>query len=236
MAWPAAAFPTLGAAALGLLGATPALGQPPVSDEPSAARVEAGTVAGDGSESPEPSRKAPLILATGGATPQHEDVAWVPPPRERWHDGVAGGVAFGAIWIEGIERGYYGRVEVGAYDIQTRRRGWIAGMLVGIEGWGAPATGDRLHWGGSLPLIIYGGIQSDAAFAVLGGGLDLFLVDRFDESLLVGFFAPQAAANVGVDLEGVRFLLDARASYRWHITAPDRGALRLGGAIHFTTD
>jgi hypothetical protein len=109
-------------------------------------------------------------------------------------------------------------------------------MLMGIEGWGASAPGDEHNWGGSLPAIIYSGIQSDAAFLVLGFGFDLLLVDRIDQQTGVGLFAPLAAANVGFDLEGVRFLVDGRAGYRWQLGARDRAAARLGGAIQLTTD
>jgi len=216
--------------------ASTAVAQPaPATDEPNAPPTP-GSSTSEAAEPLQPLPSEPLTLATGDLTPTRREHEWRPPQRRRWRDGVAGGVAFGVILVEGLERGYYGRVEIGGYDIQTRRRGWIVGMLTGIEGWGAPATGDERNWGGSLPLVIYAGIQSDAAFAVLGAGFDVLLVDRIDGDTGVGLFGPQAAANVGLDLEGVRFLLDARASYRWQMGADDRGAVRLGGAIHLTTD
>lgn len=210
-----------------------AMAQPAVHPEPPPAR---GGVATEVPGVVEPSQPQPLVIASGEVTPPADVPPYVPPPFDAWHDGVAVGVAFGAIWVRGIDRGYYGRVEAGGYDIQRRRGGLIAGMLMGVEGWAAPASGDRLNWGGGLPVIFYGGLQSDAAFGVLGLGFDVALVDRIEQETGVGFFAPEAAANVGLDLEGVRFLVDARASYRWQFSAPDRAAVRLGGAIQLTTD
>ncbi len=185
----------------------------------------------------EPQHAEPLIMATGEVEPQPPpEHGWVAPPPERWRGGVAGGIAFGAMFVHDVDPGFYGRIEVGGYDIQTRRRGFIAGMLMGLEGWGAPAAGDHLDGGGSLPVIIYGGLQQDAFFTVLGAGFEALLLDRIDETTGFGLFAPEGAANVGVDLEGVRFLVDGRASYRWQFGAPDRSAFRLGLAIHLTTD
>jgi hypothetical protein len=176
-------------------------------------------------------------MATGELQPEGDsEHGFVLEPPEPWRGGVAGGIVFGAMFVHGVERGFYGRIEVGGYDIQTRRRGFIVGMLMGVEGWGAPAAGDRLDGGGSLPVIIYGGVQQDAFFTVVGAGFETLLLDRIDETTGFGLFAPEGAANVGVDLEGVRFLVDGRASYRWQFGAPDRPAFRLGLAIHLTTD
>jgi hypothetical protein len=184
---------------------------------------------------PAEQQREPLVLATGEAPAQTAPRPWTPPPH-RWHEGVAVGVSFGPIWVEDARQGYFGRVDFGAYDIQTRRRGFIAGMLLGLEGWGAKASDEGLDKGGSVPLAIYGGLQQDAFFAVLGAGFDLALVDQVDHDTGVGFFAPLGDASLGLDLEGVRFLLNARPGYRWQLGAADRGVLRVGLTVQLTTD
>jgi len=189
--------------------------------------------------------RSPLILATGEQEPT------VPPdPRgavyddrpyyhDRWYgprEGVAGGVSFGVALTEGLEQGYYGRLEAGAYEIQRRRRGFIVGMLVGLEGWGAKDSAGETAGGGGLPFSIFGGIQSDAFFFALAGGFDLVVVDRVSGHTGIGGMAPMGTAYLGFDLEGVRFLADARALYRWQLGAEDRRMFQLGGTVQLTTD
>jgi hypothetical protein len=179
-------------------------------------------------------QQQPLVVATGEPEPSPEP--WRPPPSRRWHDGAAFGLSFGTVWVENARRGYYGRFDIGGYEIQTRRRGMIWGSLLGLEGWGARSSDDSLDKGGSLPLVIYAGLQSDAFFSRLGAGFDVLLVDRIDHDTGVGFFAPLADASLGLDLEGVRFLLNARPGYRWQLGAPDRGVIRVGLSVELTTD
>jgi len=164
------------------------------------------------------------------------DTPWYPPYSPAWHDGVAIGAGFGAAFVRGLEPGWFARVDAGAYDIQTRRRGFIFGMLTGVEGWRAHDDRDEAAFGVSVPLVIYGGLQSDALFMALGAGFDLALVDHVMGDTGVGFFAPEAAADLGFDLEGVRFLVDGRAGYHWQLGAADRSTLRIGGVIQLTTD
>lgn len=206
-----------------LLGVSSARAQP--ADQP--------TVAEDG-----PRRREPLVLATDGTTPPtfRDEHRYHYPHHRRGHDGASFGAAFGRAWLEGVEPGWYGRLDFGAYTITTRRRGTIFGVLMALEGWGAPAADEGEDGGGGLPMLFYGGIQSDALFLVLGGGFHLFLVDSIDDDAGVGLFAPQGMANLGFDLEGVRFLVDARAGYRWQLGADDRAAVMLGGTIQLTTD
>ncbi len=192
-------------------------------------------VAGRASAEPaplEPRGSAPLVIATDGQPPPPPPQPWRPRETGKWHDGVAVGVGFGPAYVEGVERGWWARLDVGAYEIQHRRRGLIVGMLTGLEGW--RASGE--DWGAGLPLVIFGGIQSDAFFSTLGAGFDLFLFDRVAGAGGVGFFAPEADAKLGFDLEGVRFLASARAGYRWQLGADDRSILRVGGEVQLTTD
>lgn len=206
-----------------MLGAAPGGAEPPGG----------ASVAEDG-----PRHREPLILATDGTTPptfreEH------PRPRHdhrHGHDGAALGVAFGRAFVEDVEPGWYGRFDSAGYVITTRRRGTIFGAMLGLEGWGARGDGDETNVGGGLPMSLFGGIQSDALFFVMGGGFHFLLVDRVDGDTGVGFFAPHGLANLGFDLEGVRFLVDGRAGYRWQLGADDRAAFMLGGAFQITTD
>lgn len=241
---------------LGTLLTPSAWAQPAAAPDTAPAPVPAGaatdaqpTPAGVGAELAAGERKpSPLVLATGELPSQQVAGESSPPdgghfdpgyddwrPRDAWRDGVAGGVSFGAAFVEGLERGYYGRLEAGAYDIQTRRRGFILGMLTGLEGWGAKDSAGETAGGGGLPFAILGGIQSDAFFFALSGGVDLVFVD-YIEKWGIGGLAPLGTAYLGFDLEGVRFLADARAIYRWRIGAEDRAMVQLGGTVQLTTD
>jgi hypothetical protein len=145
-------------------------------------------------------------------------------------------VSFGAAFVQGARQGYYGRLEASAYKIQTRRRGFIVELMTGLEGWGARRPGESADKGGSLPLLVYGGIQSDAFFAAVGAGVDVVTVDQVDRKTGVGLLSPLGAFNLGFDLEGVRFLFDARAGYRWQLGAEDRTMVQVGGMVQLTTD
>ncbi len=197
--------------------------------------------------SDEPVRRnsaAPLVIAEDDSSPppvaDPDERDYKPCLHEschphRWHDGVAAGLSFGRAFVQGIEPGFYGRVDVGGYSIQRRRGGWIAGMLMGPEAWWSRSD-DYTDWGATWQIMLYGGIQQDLPFAVLGIGFDQLFVDRVEQDTGFGLFAPQAMANVGLDTEGFRFLVDGRVSYRWQFGADDRTMFRLGGTLQFTTD
>ncbi|MBI3204412.1 MAG: hypothetical protein HYZ29_22945 [Myxococcales bacterium] len=181
---------------------------------------------------PEPRGVQPLIIATDRTPPPEPARRWSDLPRRGWHEGYSIGAGFGRAFVEGVDPGFWGRLELGAYEVQHRRRGFFRGVSVGVEGWRAgPAD-----FGAGAPVLAQVGIQSDALFMVLGAGAQALFVDQVAGDTGVGFLAPEALADVGFDLEGVRFLLDARAGYRWQLGAPDRSSLRVGGVIQLTTD
>lgn len=181
---------------------------------------------------PTPRGTQPLVIASDHTPPPARPSRWHPSPERGWHEGFSIGVGFGRAFVEDVAAGYWGRIELGAYQVQHRRRGFFAGVSLGVEGWRASS----IDFGGGAPILAQLGIQSDALFVVLGAGVQALLVDHVAADTGVGLVAPEAGADLGFDLEGVRFLVDARAGYRWQLGAPDRGSLRIGGVIQLTTD
>ena len=181
---------------------------------------------------PLPRGTQPLIIASDPTPPPAPPPRWDGSVQRGWHEGFSIGVGFGRAFVEDVAAGYWGRIELGAYQVQHRRRGFFAGVSLGVEGWRASS----IDFGGGAPILAQLGIQSDALFVVLGAGVQGLLIHQVAGDTGVGLVAPEAGADLGFDLEGVRFLVDARAGYRWQLGAPDRGSLRIGGVIQLTTD
>jgi hypothetical protein len=153
-------------------------------------------------------------------------------------DGAGPRLSFGRAVTDGIAGGWYGRIET-EYFLQRatddrRREGSVAGVLLGLAGWGSPDGG-----GGGAPMTFYVGYRqpvlsrgrSPGIFFMGGPGWEWILMDSVGSDFGVGFFAPLARASFGVDLGGLRLLADGEIEYRWQLDAGDRRQLKAGVSL-----
>jgi hypothetical protein len=136
---------------------------------------------------------------------------------------VTGGSAF----TRGAAPGAFGRLELEISTGQAEVRPLVLGVLAGAMGWGAPDGG-----GGGIPTSFYLGVHGPV-FATLGLGWDWLLYDHVLGTGGFGILAPFATANVGLDFDSVRIVLDARVQYRWQWGAEDRAQLTTGLSLSF---
>jgi hypothetical protein len=146
---------------------------------------------------------------------------------QRRKESVALGVAAGRVFNSKISDGFYGRIGLDGLLRNTSDSTTTALRveMLSIEAWSSPDGG-----GGSLPLLLQLGAASGPFVGALGVGWHWVLIDHVD-STGVGFLAPLAAANLGLDLGFLRVMADARASYRWQFTAHDRAQVLVGGIV-----
>lgn len=188
---------------------------------------------------------APLLVATDpelppvGPPPPDPP----PPPPAPWmEDGAGPRISFGRTFTTRVPDGFYGRFETEYFERRGDADGGaesIGGVLLGLEGWGAPDGGG----GGGLPMLGYGGFvapfdqpRGAALFGTIGLGWSWAIYDKVYDNGGFGIFAPLAGAHLGLDFGGVRLLGEARATYRWQWGAPDRGQGQLGASLSINTD
>jgi hypothetical protein len=161
-----------------------------------------------------------------------------PPPRLEQYptfrygsDGAGPRITFGRTFTEPLNEGFFGRVETEYFEVHGAG---IAGVLVGLEGWG---TEGATSGGGAVPITVFGGVRggpfhspkAPVFFLTAGIGLDLVVYDRVEKFEGFGLLSPIAVATAGMEIvPGVRLLVDGRAVYRWHWTAPSNAQLLLG--------
>ncbi|MEZ4221647.1 MAG: hypothetical protein R3B13_12020 [Polyangiaceae bacterium] len=139
--------------------------------------------------------------------------------------GVRG--SFGRVFTQGLDPGWYGRLELSAFTAASlHASGPVGGALIGGEFWTAPDAA-----GGGLPMSFYFGLRSPAVISTLGGGFELFIVDDVKDDTGFGLYAPFGAFALGIEAGGVRILAEGRAQFRWQWGADDRTQLSVGLSI-----
>jgi hypothetical protein len=141
--------------------------------------------------------------------------------------GGAGGAlrgTFGRVMSEGIDPGWFGRVEIEGFSTAAYQdAGPVLGALIGGEFWTAEEGS-----GGGMPMSFYFGFRTPNFFSSVGFGADFFIVDNVNDDGGFGIYAPFGALTLGLEVASFRILADARAIYRWQWGAPDRGQVQLG--------
>lgn len=158
-----------------------------------------------------------------------------PPTYTR--DGAGPRLTFGRSLTQDIEDGFFGRFETEYFEVNDIL---IAGMLLGLEGWGSPDGGGgavpiSAYWGVRAPL--YQGPKAPSLFLSIGLGFDCVVFDYVNHDSGFGLFAPFGTGVAGFEIfPGGRILADARAAYRWQWGAPDRYQFRLGISLAVNSD
>lgn len=184
---------------------------------------------------PPPRRPPPGPVLEIATDPEHPGPVLRPTPdryrpsRSRRASEIGAGLhlALGQTRQKYSEDGFYGRVAF---------RGMVhepedAGPLGVVTPLGVDAWRSRDGWGFGMPFDFGLGYATPHVllFGVLGWSL--FTVDHERNRTGFGVFSPLAGAGVGLELEPVRILLDARAIYRWHIKTNNTPQTQLGVAI-----
>lgn len=150
-------------------------------------------------------------------------------------DGAGPRFAFGRAMHEDIPDGFYGRFETEYFEQRAygsrRRHGELWGLRLGLEGWGSPQD-----WGAGVPVTVYGGYRQPLShvdrgldlIGALGAGFDAVSFDHVEDEAGVGLLTPRGELVLGLDLGGVRVLVEAGGQYRWHFSQGDLWQLRAG--------
>lgn len=185
---------------------------------------------------PRPPRGPVLEIATD---PEHPGPVLRPAPDRyrpygsRRASGIGAGfhLALGKTRQKYSDDGVYGRVAFRGMIHDPEEAGPLGVVTpLGLDGWRS-----REGWGLGMPFDF--GLGYATPHLLLYGvlGWSLFTVDHERNRTGFGVLSPLAGAGVGVELEPVRILLDARAIYRWHIGTNDTPQSQLGVAVELFT-
>lgn len=134
------------------------------------------------------------------------------------------------VYTRGAAAGYGGRAEIEVIYTSRRHAGVLFGVVpLALEGWGSSDGG-----GGGVPFNFYFGVGSPRFFLHGGGGWEWLLLDKMSADkgdIGVGLMAPLATASAGFWIDRIRFMVDARAMYRWHLNTEHRAQTSLGFSL-----
>ena len=185
--------------------------------------------------------KEPLTVATPGTTePVGADIPTIAAPDDdssQVDADLTGALNFGRVFVDGANPGFYGRFDFGTTLRFKLQKHLVVGTFSSFEGWASPRDdSDELNGGGTLAVMAYVGVISPFSILSVGIGSDVLLLDHVHGDTGFGGYAPAAMAQLGVGSGPLRFVADARISYRWQLGAEDRTLFRLGGAVQMTFD
>lgn len=109
-------------------------------------------------------------------------------------------------------------------NLQRSRFAW--GLWDAYEGWLA-----KDGWGFALPVVAYIGYRKAPFLATLGGGVNVFSVDRLDDDTGAGIFSPRGDLRVGVDFDAFVVMAHSDVQYRWLWGRDDISLIQLGLSI-----
>ena len=174
-------------------------------------------------------RLAVLVVVVAAAPVAHAQQAAAPDSAERaasrhthsHHGNGALGmrVGGGAAYANGVPDAWLVRLDYELFLHLPPRGtvGAVLGYVVGLDYWrGAPD-----NWGFGLPFNFVLGVRAPFVRGYVGWGFDYLLVDQVNGDTGVGFAAPMALVNLGVDINGWTVIADTRVTRRWQLGAPD---------------
>lgn len=199
---------------------------------PASARAEPpATPLPPGQRMPTYSERKPVSVVEG---PEAPDRRPAPVMRERGGCGTPGGfrvyggtrLAVARVFNQKSADGYGGRAEIEMIYTSRKLAGGLFGATMGLEGWGSTDGG-----GGGVPFSFYFGASSPRFFFSVGAGWQWLTVDRVKSDTGLGLFSPLATATAGFWVDRIRFMVDARALYRWHVGSDHFGQTALGFSL-----
>jgi len=157
-------------------------------------------------------------------------------PGERPNVGIGARLGGGLAYADGVPDAWLMRLDYELFPFLAPRHafGGLFGFTVGFDYWHA-RRGVANNWGLGLPAAFVVGMRAVAVRGYLGVGVNAMTLDQVADDTGLGWMAPMAVANVGLDLFGVNASLDTRVSRRWQFGAPDHTqwmfALMIGATL-----
>ena len=175
-----------------------------------------------------------MTVASGSAAAQPSAVELPPAPPQPQDVGFGGRIGGGVAYAEGVSDAWHARLDNETFLFITPRGtvGGLFGFLTGFDFW----RGEPNNWGFGLPTAVVVGMRAVALRGMVGVGFNGLIVDQVDDDTGVGFAAPLALANLGLDVHGFTVLADARVSRRWQIGAADHTQWTFGVTIGATLE
>jgi hypothetical protein len=135
--------------------------------------------------------------------------------------GVGARIGGGVAYADGVPDAWLFRFDYEAF-LYIAPRGTVGGLfgfLTGFDYWKSSNTTD--NWGLGLPTAFVVGMRAVAVRGLVGFGFNALTIDQVADDTGLGWCAPMAIANFGLDVHGWTVMADARVSRRWQFGADD---------------
>lgn len=159
------------------------------------------------------------------------------PPQEPAPVGIGARFGYGYAYADGVPDSWLLRLDYETFLFITPRDqvGGLFGFLTGFDYWHAK-DGMPDNWGFGLPGAFVVGVRAVAVRGLVGFGVNAFTIDQVADDTGVGWMAPLAVANLGLDIHGITAMFDARVSRRWQFGADDHTQWMLSVMIGATLE
>jgi len=151
--------------------------------------------------------------------------------------GIGARFGYGHAYSNGVPDAWLLRFDYEAFLFLAPRNtvGGLFGFLTGFDYWHA-RDGMPDNWGFGMPAAFVVGMRAVAVRGLVGFGVNALTIDQVADDTGVGWMAPMALANVGLDIYGFTTTVDARVSRRWQFGADDHTQWMLSVMIGATLE
>lgn len=174
----------------------------------------------------------PAKVATPAPPPPANPAQVATNPRPAWTSFLVVGVDGGVALVPGSTLGGFARLGVTVLQVRDPERASLAwGLQEGFEGWSVSKAS-----GFALPIAFFVGVKSPRVVASVGGGFNLFTVDRRDDTTGGGIFSPRANARFGVHAGSLYLVAGADLQRRWDWKIDDLTLFTAGLTLGWVAD
>jgi hypothetical protein len=142
-------------------------------------------------------------------------------PQGSANVGIGARMGGGVAYADGVPDAWLFRFDYEAF-LYIAPRGTVGGLfgfLTGFDYWKSSNTTD--NWGLGMPTAFVVGMRAVAVRGLVGFGFNALTIDQVADDTGLGWCAPMAIANLGLDVHGWTVMADARVSRRWQFGADD---------------
>lgn len=142
-------------------------------------------------------------------------------PHEPANVGVGARIGGGVAYADGVPDAWLFRFDYEAF-LYIAPRGTVGGLFGFVSGFDYWRSNDvSNNWGLGLPTAFVVGMRAVAVRGLVGFGFNALTIDQVADDTGLGWCAPMAIANLGLDVHGWTVMADARVSRRWQFGADD---------------